>query len=79
MAFGAFAMPGNPGEPAIMSKGSGNPAEGRGPLGWGERKALEMQAANRATEGMTPGEVEARNLRSITIDRAIKAPRFIRS
>jgi hypothetical protein len=52
-------------------------AEDRGgPLGWGERRALEQQRRNRADEHLTPGEVAERNLRSLTVDRALKAPRF---
>jgi hypothetical protein len=48
----------------------------RGELGWGEKRALQMQRRNRADENMTPGEVAERNLRSIAVDRALKTARF---
>ena len=41
---------------------------GRGALSFGERETLKTQRANRATDGMTPGEVEAANLKSISTD-----------
>jgi hypothetical protein len=83
MPFGPFSLTGNPGEPAAASVGprsdSRIDATGRGELGAGEKRALEQQRRNRADEGLTPGEVAERNLRAITVDRAMKAPRFIRS
>jgi hypothetical protein len=76
MAFGAFNLATNPGEPAVMSKGSNPGSELSRPLSFGEREALKQQAANRATVGMTPGDHEAAKLRAITVDAALKMARF---
>jgi hypothetical protein len=46
------------------------------PLSFGEKRCLEQQRRNRADAGKSPGEVEARNLERITVDRGMKAPRF---
>jgi hypothetical protein len=63
--------PSPPPQPSAKDAGSGFLR----PLSFGERKALEMQAANRQAVNQTPAEFEARNRRSIATDMAAKAPR----
>jgi hypothetical protein len=75
MAFGAFAMPGNPGEPAVLSTGSAPRSGLSGPLSNGERRALEQQAKNRATN-MSWAEHEDARIRSISVDTDLKRPRL---
>jgi hypothetical protein len=75
MAFGSFSVGANPGEPAILSKGS-NPGGGlSGPLSFGEKCALAQQQANRATN-MSWAEHEVARIRSISVDAALKKPRL---
>jgi hypothetical protein len=51
-------------------------ASDRGTLIWSEKAALAQQRANRASEGLPPGEVEARNLKRIsTTSGGLKEPR----
>jgi hypothetical protein len=53
-------------------------AEGRGPLTWSEKAALDQQRRNRADEGKTPGEVAEANLKRIsTTSGGLKTPRRV--
>jgi hypothetical protein len=45
------------------------------PLSDGEKRALAMQSANRATAGMAPAAVEKRQA-APAVDQAMKRPRF---
>jgi hypothetical protein len=56
--------------------GAGNliSKEGRGPLGWGEKQALAMQAKNqRLSEGPAPDVVQRQG--PTAVDSELKAPR----
>jgi hypothetical protein len=83
MPFGTFTLPTNPSDPAVLSRvgnsasGGRIDASGRGQLSSSERTLLEMQAKNRATAGMSPAAVEARQAAPAT-DMAAKSPRNFR-
>jgi hypothetical protein len=74
---------GNPSDPAVASVGGRSDsridAGGRAELSASELELLARQARNREAEGLTPGEVEARNLRSITVNQPIKSPNVYHS
>jgi hypothetical protein len=48
--------------------------DGRGPLSWGEKQALAMQAKNRRVSEGEPNEVRQRQA-ARTVDGALKQPR----
>jgi hypothetical protein len=77
MAFGAFSVGTNPGEPPTVfprqERGDGALSQ---PLSFGEREVLRQQTENRRGVGMTWAQHEAANLRAITTDADIKRPRI---
>jgi hypothetical protein len=63
-------------------RGSGSnliSAESRGPLGWGEKQALAMQAKNRRlSDGNKPEDDERAHMRRITVHSDMKRPQRLK-